>query len=312
MTDKTFPIISIIIRSYNREESIVRAVTSALNQTYTNIEVLVVNDGSTDKTLEKLLSLDNRNIKISSHKINLGLVAALNTGFQMVNNQAFAISFLDSDDIWAPEHLSVLYAKLTSNKDLGFVYSQTLGRRFIAIEGCNKYGEILKNKALAPLCSLLVRKELAREIFPIVSEVDMCEDDRICYELSKRSCFSYVINPTFIPIGAKNSVTRNRRQLAEGWGSLLDDYSQDILKFAGSEVLLNRRIDQLFLWLFAGEFNKTRKGIIQILQFKNKPISLTFRILTRLIPFIKSIVVFLFSYFFPNFVNLLRKRMRNQ
>jgi glycosyltransferase involved in cell wall biosynthesis len=312
MTERTLPLISVIIRSYNREDSIVKALMSVLNQSYTNIEVLVVNDGSTDKTLDKLLSLDNHKIKINSHRDNLGLVAALNTGFQMVNEDAFAISFLDSDDIWSPEHLSVLFTKLTSNEKLGFVYSQTLGRRLVTIEGCNKYGEILKNKALVPLCALLVRKELATAVFPIVSKVNMCEDDRLCYELSKLSCFSYVVDATFIPIGAKNSVTRNRKQLAEGWGSLLEDYSQDILRFAGSDVLINRRIDQLFLWLFAGEFNKTRKEIVQILKIENKPVVLFFRLLSRIAPFIKSLVVFVINYFFPNFVNFLRKKLRNQ
>ena len=160
MNNELYPIISVIIRTYNREELISRALRSALNQTYSNIEIIVVNDGSTDNTLVKLKSFDSQKVKIFSHETNLGLVAALNTGFEKVSDRTFAISFLDSDDTWAPEHLSVLINKLNSNRELGFVYSQTRGRRAITIEGCELYGVILKNKALTPLCSLLIKSNI--------------------------------------------------------------------------------------------------------------------------------------------------------
>jgi glycosyltransferase involved in cell wall biosynthesis len=312
MINDQLPLISVIIRSYNREECLGRAINSALNQTYPNIEIIVVNDGSTDNTLKMLNSLKSKKIKIISHTKNLGLVAALNSGFNQVSNNSFAISFLDSDDVWIPDHLSILSNKMRSDSHLGFVYGQTSGRKKITIEGCDLYREILQNKALAPLCALLVRKELANEVFPIISNVNMCEDDRFCYELSKRSCFSFVSEITFIPIGAKNSVTRNRKQIAEGWGSLLEDYSLDILQFCGLDVLRKRRIDQFFLWLFAGEIKKARKEFESILKLKGNRVKLFFAIVLHIPFFMKNNVTFFLNYYFPKTLNSARGWVRDR
>lgn len=100
--------ISVVIPVYNTEPNYIdKAINSALNQTYKNIEIIVVNDGSTDKaTLEYLKTINNPDIKIINQE-NKGLGGARNTGIE--NSTGEYIGFLDSDDWLDNNFYEVLY-----------------------------------------------------------------------------------------------------------------------------------------------------------------------------------------------------------
>lgn len=89
------PRVSIIIPTYNRAEVISRAVESALDQKYNNIEVIVVDDGSTDQTHEVMAKYED-DIKYTRLDENMGANAARNKGIELATGEY--ISFLDSDD----------------------------------------------------------------------------------------------------------------------------------------------------------------------------------------------------------------------
>ncbi|MDP3850158.1 MAG: glycosyltransferase [Luteolibacter sp.] len=91
-------LVSIVIPTYNREATIVAAVESALAQTHRNLEVIVVDDGSVDSTLEVLAAYENR-ISII-RQANAGPSAARNRGVNASRGEV--IAFLDSDDQWKP------------------------------------------------------------------------------------------------------------------------------------------------------------------------------------------------------------------
>lgn len=90
-------LVSIIIPAYNAEQYIEKAIKSCINQTYKNIEIIIVNDGSTDNTAEKIkeLSLQDNRIKFISTK-NGGVSKARNTGIE--NSTGEYLTFLDADD----------------------------------------------------------------------------------------------------------------------------------------------------------------------------------------------------------------------
>ena len=97
------PQVSIIIPTYNRADTIMRAVDSVLAQTFSDWELIIVNDGSTDNTAELLTGLDSR-IKIINQP-NGGVTTARNTGLRHASGEFFA--FLDSDDQWRNYHLEL-------------------------------------------------------------------------------------------------------------------------------------------------------------------------------------------------------------
>ena len=90
------PLVSIIIPTYNRADIISAAVSSALQQTYANKEIIVVDDGSTDDTCERLGAFDGR-IRLV-RQVNAGPSAARNAGVKASQGQI--LTFLDSDDLW--------------------------------------------------------------------------------------------------------------------------------------------------------------------------------------------------------------------
>ena len=97
--------VSVIIPVYNGAPFIAEAIRSILNQTFNDLEVIVVDDASTDKTLEvvSLFSGDKR-LKVISHAHNQGAAAARNTGIKAALNSEF-IAFLDADDISLPSRI---------------------------------------------------------------------------------------------------------------------------------------------------------------------------------------------------------------
>lgn len=95
------PLVSVVIPLYNREKTVQRAVDSVLNQTYTNIEVIVVDDGSTDKSVDKLKKYEgDSRIRVFCQEKNRGANAARNRGIK--ESQGEYIAFQDSDDEWLP------------------------------------------------------------------------------------------------------------------------------------------------------------------------------------------------------------------
>lgn len=96
--------VSVIIPTYNRANCITNAIDSVLAQTYTDYEIIVVDDGSTDKTRELLSQRYGKRIRYI-YQPHAGPSAARNTGIRA--SQADLIAFLDSDDIWLPEKLEI-------------------------------------------------------------------------------------------------------------------------------------------------------------------------------------------------------------
>ncbi len=94
--------ISIIIPLYNKEKFIAQTLQSVLEQTYTNFEVVIVNDGSTDNSSNIVKSITDNRIKLLSIK-NSGVSVARNIGIKNAKNSW--IAFLDADDYWAPTFL---------------------------------------------------------------------------------------------------------------------------------------------------------------------------------------------------------------
>src|SRR5690606_2958642 len=115
------PVVSVILPVYNGEDSILSAVRSVLNQTWRNLELIVVNDGSTDGTLEKLQCIRDTRLKVID-KENGGVSEARNLGFARSLGQY--IAFIDADDIWFPEKVETELATIRQGEDpVCIVYS---------------------------------------------------------------------------------------------------------------------------------------------------------------------------------------------
>lgn len=117
------PLVSVIIPAYNAETFIERTLTSVLNQTYRNIEVIVVDDGSHDRTAEIVgaIAQTDKRIRLIQQP-NLGVVSARNLAIQQSTGSLIAP--LDADDIWFPQNLEKqVNCLIQSDASVGLVYA---------------------------------------------------------------------------------------------------------------------------------------------------------------------------------------------
>lgn len=115
------PLVSVIIPTYNRSELVSRAIESALAQTYENVEIIVVDDASTDDTRDVVRSYGDR-VTLLTHETNRHVSAARNTGIERSSGEY--VAFLDDDDEWLPTKLQRQYDCITTAGDeVGLVYS---------------------------------------------------------------------------------------------------------------------------------------------------------------------------------------------
>jgi glycosyltransferase involved in cell wall biosynthesis len=127
MTSKT-PVVSVVIPTYNRAFFVNKAIDSVLNQIFTDYEIIVVDDGSTDET--------KKNLKKYSDKIryiyqdNSGVSAARNTGITIARGEW--VAFLDSDDEWRPDYL---FKQIKRARDFPRTTMQTANCLFIDLDG---------------------------------------------------------------------------------------------------------------------------------------------------------------------------------
>lgn len=121
---RLLPRISVLLPVYNGERCIFSAVQSVLNQSYPHLELIVIDDGSTDGTREVLAGIQDNRLRLIAQP-NQGVAAARNLGFQ--NATGDFIAFIDADDVWLPhkiaEELKIIRQKTTPEQPVCLVYS---------------------------------------------------------------------------------------------------------------------------------------------------------------------------------------------
>jgi len=161
------PKISVIIASYNHQDYIAATLESLEKQTFQDFEIIIVDDGSTDKTVEVAKKITSR-AKIYTQQ-NRGTAAARNRGTSLASGQY--ICFIDSDDIILPERFAAQSAVLDSNPQIGLTFSDALiidskGRQigrfnqiYPVING-DTAKSLITNYCFMPLITVMVRTDI--------------------------------------------------------------------------------------------------------------------------------------------------------
>jgi glycosyltransferase involved in cell wall biosynthesis len=163
------PLISVIMPCFNAEHHLQQSINSVFNQTYPNLELIVINDGSYDGSLQILKSLSDSRVTVFDQP-NLGVCKARNRGIVAAKGEF--IAFLDADDTWDPECLTKLYQALINNKSAKLVYCgwQNVGlhggqgQPYIPpdYETMDKFAALFHN-CLWPIHACLTRKQIIIE-----------------------------------------------------------------------------------------------------------------------------------------------------
>lgn len=123
---KEYPLVTVLMPCYNAMPYLPEALESIINQTYTNLEILCINDGSTDNTgevLEKYAQNDKR-IRVVHNEKNIKLIATLNKGVELANGKY--IARMDADDISFPERIVSMISVFLDNPDVDVLCSRSV------------------------------------------------------------------------------------------------------------------------------------------------------------------------------------------
>lgn len=129
------PLVSIVVPTYNSEKFIVDAINSVINQSFSDWEMIIVDDCSVDKTVEIIesLVLGNNKVKLLKHHKNLGTGPTRNTGID--HSLGRYIAFLDADDVWLPAKLE---------KQISFMQLNKIGISFTSYSFINSDGNKIR------------------------------------------------------------------------------------------------------------------------------------------------------------------------
>lgn len=116
------PTVSVIIPSYNHEKYVRQCIQSVLDQTFQDFEIVITDDGSTDRTVDIIESFNDSRITFFKHNVNKGASIAANNC--ILNSQGKYIAMLSSDDVWYPEKLALQVKYLDDHPNVAAVFGK--------------------------------------------------------------------------------------------------------------------------------------------------------------------------------------------
>ncbi|MGB0383494.1 MAG: glycosyltransferase [Ardenticatenaceae bacterium] len=159
------PKISVIIPVYNGEQTIQETIDSVLAQTFSDFELIVINDGSTDATLEIVTSIQDPRVKLFSYP-NRGLSHSRNRG--LTHARSDLVAFLDADDLWTADKLEAQRNALQANPQATVAYSwtdfidefgQSLGQGIHVTKNGHVLADLLENNFIVNGSNVLIHQD---------------------------------------------------------------------------------------------------------------------------------------------------------
>jgi glycosyltransferase involved in cell wall biosynthesis len=198
--------VSVVIPTFNRARKVVRAITSVLSQTFTDIEIIVVDDGSTDGTNKVVEQFDDF-VTYVAHSSNLGVSAARNTGIKTSSGPL--IAFLDSDDHWLPEKLAAQVGFFDEHPGAGVCQTEELwirnGRRVNPMKKHLKpSGDIFEPSLKLCLVSpsaVMLKRCLLDKVGSFDEDLPVCEDYDLWLRISCRYTVHLIREPLVVKEG---------------------------------------------------------------------------------------------------------------
>lgn len=192
------PRVSIVVPAYNAERTILETIRSIQAQTFSDFELIVINDGSTDQTLQLLDTVEDSRLKVFSYE-NGGLPVARNRGIHRSTGEF--ISFIDADDLWTADKLELQLKALQEHPEAGVAYSWTAfidekstlfhHNHPIWYEG-NVYPNLLLRCFIANGSNILVRRECVEAVGEFDPTLKSTEDWEYYLRLAARYPFALV------------------------------------------------------------------------------------------------------------------------
>ena len=246
--------VSVIVPTYNRSGLLKNAINSILNQTYQNFEIIIIDDCSTDNTLEIVKQMKDKRIKYFKNEVSLKATGSRNKGIE--NSSGDFIAFLDDDDEWYPQKLEIQLEKF-KDSEVGLVYG-AIDLYFEALDfkyptTPSKKGRLFKELLIKNIIgatpSVILRKEALRnDKFDI--NFSAREEYDLWIQISKKWKIDYV-ETSFVKSYYRNNIDRistNLDNYVQGINQLNKKYEKDIKnELSFKEIKLREAQQNFFL-----------------------------------------------------------------
>ena len=213
--------VSVIVPVYNSKNHIKDCLTSVINQTYKNLEIIVVNDKSTDKSMKIVKKFNDKRIKIIDLKKNSGVAVARNTGIDAATGDY--ICFIDSDDYWNLKKIDI-QVKFMEENDYTFIYSDyeylrlNGSRHRVNVPKSMTYKEALKNTTIFTSTVMFNMKHLTKEdiYMPLIKRG---QDTACWWQVLKKGITAYGINEvlSIYRVGEKSISSNKIKAIIRTW-----------------------------------------------------------------------------------------------
>lgn len=222
--------VSVIIAAYNSENTITETISSVLNQTFSDLEVIVIDDGSSDRTCQRVLKIPDNRVQLFPYQ-NGGVAKARNRGISHANGEY--LTFLDHDDLWTPDKIEAQVTALEKSPDAGVAYSWTINMyseenpiRFVNsspvyFEG-DVYSQLLLYNFLESGSNMLARKKAIKSVEGFDSTPLSNEDWDFYLRLAAK--WSFVVVPQYQIIYRRtaDSMSSQVQRLEKGGNILIE------------------------------------------------------------------------------------------
>lgn len=239
--------VSVVIPAYNRAATILPCLQSVLRQTVSPLEVIVVDDCSTDRTAEVVGSLSDFRVRCLVQPKNAGAQAARNRGIREAKGEW--IAFQDSDDEWLPEKMEKQIAALAAVKfDPWTVVhgnaiwrdcssGRTLAVEIPLVEGEESYAQVLSYPA--PLFPTILASKVALEKIGYLDEnVKTYQEWDTSIRLAKYCRFFYLRDPLFIyNLHEGETISKNKNKDVDGYDFIISKHRDEIISVCGREAM---------------------------------------------------------------------------
>ncbi len=271
--DITEPLVSVVIPVYNREDTVGRAINSILNQSYKNLELIIVDDCSNDNSLKVIREFRDERIRVVELKKNSGANAARNQGIMAARGQY--VAFQDSDDEWDENKLRLqIRDMLSRNLSACFCAHRLVNDENETIvpedyENKEKYEteliHMLANHNMIGTPTLIVRKDIFEIIGDFDEEMPRLQDYEFVIRLVQKEKIGYIARPLVFVHDTKMRISTSTEALQEAIALLLIKHGN----FLNKESLIS-----FFLYneLTAGDMSRLYAKCVQfqnLLEKKN-------------------------------------------
>lgn len=286
--------ISVVIPVYNGEKFIADAISSVLSQTFSASEIIVINDCSTDNTLDVLATFNNK-IKIITNKKNSGASFSRNQGIRAASYDF--IAFLDADDIWYPNKISRQVSLMEEHIDCRFSYGQATLVSFesynpsllnevdntISLARIKPFIEIFESPYFST-STIITSKQLCIDCGLFREDLKTAEDIDLCYKIAYKTKPLEILAPLSVTRRVKNSLGSSETSYQDNL-LVIDEFIEKNKDF---RLLHKRSINRLQRkiyddWVSELLFNRKVSSALRVIRnsLRVKPSKLTYTLIIK-------------------------------